>query len=136
MNGIPAKSDRSNQLAHRLREVGVGPETLVAICLQRSLEMIVGLLGILKAGGAYVPMDPDHPTERLAFMLQDTGAPVLLTTQSLRDRLPETSISVVYLDDWKNIDRYPTSAPVSLATRTNLAHVIYTASSAGEPKGS
>jgi non-ribosomal peptide synthetase component F len=92
MNGIPAKSDRSNQLAHRLREVGVGPETLVAICLQRSLEMIVGLLGILKAGGAYVPMDPDHPTERLAFMLQDIGAPVLLTTQSLRDRLPETSI--------------------------------------------
>jgi len=96
---------RSNQLAHNLRELGVRPETLVAIHMQRSMEMIVGILGILKAGGAYVPMDPEYPAARLAFMLEETRAQVLLTTRTLSDRSPATSASVVYLDDWKNIDR-------------------------------
>ena len=79
---------RANQLAHHLRALGVGPETVVGLCLERSLEMIVGLLGILKAGGAYLPLDPAYPHERLAFMLADAGAPVLLTQSALLDRLP------------------------------------------------
>ncbi len=79
---------RANQLAHHLIALGVGPEVLVGICLERSLELIVGLLGILKAGGAYVPLDPGYPKERLAFMLTDTQAPVLLTQQALLGQLP------------------------------------------------
>jgi microcystin synthetase protein McyB len=126
---------RSNQLAYKLRELGVGPEVLVAIYMQRSLEMIVGMLGILKAGGAYVPMDSAYPAERLAFVLEDAQAPVLLTTRSLSDRLPKTSASVVHLDDWKKIDGYSTSAPANLVSPTNLVYVIYTSDSIGEPKG-
>jgi non-ribosomal peptide synthetase component F len=80
---------RTNQLAHYLRTLGVGPEVLVGICLDRSLEMVVGLLGILKAGGAYVPLDTAYPKERLAFMLKDTQAPVLLTQERLVEGLPE-----------------------------------------------
>src|SRR4029450_12535603 len=79
---------RSNQLAHHLRAQGVGAETVVGLCVERSLELLVGLLGILKAGGAYLPLDPSYPTERLAFMLQDAGAPLLVTTTALGDRLP------------------------------------------------
>ena len=79
---------RANQLAHHLRALGVGPEVVVGLCVERSLEMLVGLLGILKAGGAYLPLDPDYPPERLAFMLADAGAPVLVTQSALRDRLP------------------------------------------------
>ncbi|MDT0478577.1 AMP-binding protein, partial [Streptomyces sp. DSM 41014] len=78
---------RANQLAHYLRTLGVGPETLVGVCLDRGLDMIVSLLAVLKAGGAYVPLDPQYPAERLALMLADTAAPVLLTQSSLRDRL-------------------------------------------------
>ena len=79
---------RANQLAHHLRGFGVGPEVVVGLCLERSLEMIVGLIGILKAGGAYLPLDPDYPQERLAFMLKDAGAELLVTQQTLHDRLP------------------------------------------------
>jgi non-ribosomal peptide synthetase component F len=108
----------------------------VAICLECSLELIVGLLGILKAGGAYVPMDPVYPAERLAFMLEDTGAHVLLTSRALRDRLPATNASTVYLDGrWKEIDHYPKSTPQNLTTITNLIYIIYTSGSTGRPKG-
>jgi non-ribosomal peptide synthetase component F len=105
-------NQRSNQLAHTLREFGVGPETLVAICRERSLEMIVGLLGILKTGGAYVPLDPSYPLERLAFMLQDTRAPVLLTSCSLHGRLLqaptiEKLAATFQAQDWK-----PTRSPL------------------------
>ena len=103
---------RSNQLAHYLRELGIGPEKLVAICLERSPELLVGLLGILKAGGAYVPIDPNYPQERLAFILEDTQAAVLLTNRSVHARLRETGAKVVYLDgDWEKIDRQSTGAP-------------------------
>ena len=79
----------ANRLAHHLQSLGVGPETMVGLCVERSPEMVVGLLGILKAGGAYLPLDPNYPRERLAFMLADAGCPVLVTQQALLDRLPE-----------------------------------------------
>ena len=89
---------RANQLAHRLRRLGVGPDALVGICVERSLEMVIGLLGILKAGGAYVPLDPNYPRERLAFMLKDAGARVLLTQQRLLNELAENATRVICLD--------------------------------------
>ena len=99
---------RSNQLAHHLRALGVGPEVVVGLCVERSLEMLVGLLGILKAGGAYLPLDPDYPPERLAFMLADAGAPVLVTQSALLDRLPLHDARIVQLDaDWPAIARGP-----------------------------
>ncbi len=89
---------RSNQLAHHLRQMGVGPEVLVGLCMDRSIEMVVGLLGILKAGGAYVPLDPTYPQDRLAFMLQDSQISVLLTQQRLKDGLSEHHIPIICLD--------------------------------------
>jgi amino acid adenylation domain-containing protein len=129
-------NERSNKLAHYLRELGIGPEKLVAICLERSLDLIVGLLGILKAGGAYVPINPNYPRERLAFILEDTHAPVLLTNRSLRARLQETCAQVVHLDtDWGEIDRQSSSGLFNLVTPANLAYAIYTSGSTGKPKG-
>jgi surfactin family lipopeptide synthetase A len=128
---------RANKLAHYLRSIGVGPETPVALCLERSVEMVVGLLGILKAGGAYVPLDPSYPRERLEFMLSDCGASVLLT----QAHLPSTAqvsrqVRVIRLDaDWAEIDlRSPQSAEASIAPES-LAYVIYTSGSTGGPKG-
>ena len=104
----------SSQLAHHLRALGVGPEVVVGLCVERSLEMLVGLLGILKAGGAYLPLDPDYPPERLAFMLADAGAPVLVTQSALRDRLPLHDARIVQLDaDWPAIAARPASAPAA-----------------------
>src|SRR5262249_60685484 len=95
---------RANQLAHHVRALGVGPEVVVALCIERSLEMLIGLLGILKAGGAYLPLDPGYPAERIAFMLEDTGAPVLVTRSSLLARLPAYQARIVCLDaDWATI---------------------------------
>ena len=95
---------RANQLAHHLQGLGVGPEVPVAICMERSLELVVGILGILKAGGAYVPLDPDYPRERLAYVIEDVHAPVVLTRQSLRDIIPELGVEVVCVDsDWETI---------------------------------
>jgi non-ribosomal peptide synthetase component F len=99
---------RANQLAAHLRSLGVGPDVLVAVSIERSLEMVVAALGTLKAGGAYVPLDPSYPPERLAFMLADSDAPVLLTQDSLRSRIPETRAKVVCLDtDWPAMERHP-----------------------------
>ena len=89
---------KANRLARYLQTLGVKPEVLVGICLERSLDMVIGLLGILKAGGAYLPLDPDYPAARLAFMLEDAQVPVLLTQSSLRENLPETRAQVVCLD--------------------------------------
>src|SRR5262249_202602 len=94
---------RANQLSDHLCFLGVGPDVMVGICVERSLEMVVGLLGILKAGGAYVPLDPNYPRERLAFMLDDAKVPVLVTQERLLDLLPETQAQVVCLDrDWES----------------------------------
>ena len=127
---------RANQLAHYLRTLGVGPDVLVGICLERSLELIVGLLGILKAGGAYVPLDPSYPAQRLAFMLSDAAVPVLLTQQSLRDTLPATTATLLCLDaPPPTLAQQPTHNPTPSTRPHHLAYVIYTSGSTGHPKG-
>src|SRR5580693_3002438 len=131
---------RSNQLAHHLRGLGVGPETVVGLCLERSLELIVGLLGILKAGGAYLPLDPQYPAQRLAFMLGDAGARVLVTQAALLDRLALANAgaraAVVRLDaDAAAIAAQPTRAPLLALDPHHPAYVIYTSGSTGMPKG-
>jgi aspartate racemase len=127
---------RANQLAHHLQAQGVGPEVCVGLCLERSLEMIVGILGILKAGGAYVPLDPEYPQERLRFMLSDTQAPLLLTQQRLVSELPEQQGRVICLDtDWAAVDQESDTNPSSQATAESLAYVMYTSGSTGRPKG-
>ncbi|MEG3918021.1 amino acid adenylation domain-containing protein [Microcoleus sp. T3_A4] len=129
-------NSKANQLAHCLQTLGVKPEVLVGICVERSLEMVISLLGILKAGGAYVPLDPAYPKERLAFMLEDSSVPVLLTQQKLVEKLPPNSARVVYLDsDWEKISFHNQENPSSLVKQENLAYVIYTSGSTGKPKG-
>ena len=127
-------NERSNRLAHFLRERGVAPDVLVGICVERSPEMIVGLLGILKAGGAYVPLDPSHPSERLAFMVQDANIPILLTQRTLAAKLPITGARVVLLDNAEWEDGSPDN-PSGHTAATRLAYVIYTSGSTGQPKG-
>jgi amino acid adenylation domain-containing protein len=127
---------RCNQLAHRLQKLGVGPETLVGVYMERSLELLIALYGILKAGGAYVPLDPEYPAERVAFMLQDTQVPVLLTQAALVGHLPSHSATVICLDsEWETLDEEATSNPASGVVPDNLAYVIYTSGSTGRPKG-
>ncbi|MHC5597292.1 MAG: non-ribosomal peptide synthetase [Nostoc sp.] len=129
-------NQQANQLAHHLRTLGVGPEVLVGICLERSLEMIVGLLGILKAGGAYVPLDPAYPSERLAFILEDTQTPVLLTQEKFVKNLPPHQAQVICLDsNWQGDIRNSPENPVNETTADNLIYVIYTSGSTGQPKG-
>ncbi|ANY86828.1 MULTISPECIES: non-ribosomal peptide synthetase [Pseudomonas putida group] len=128
---------RANRLAHRLIEAGVGPEVLVGIAVERSLEMVVALLATLKAGGAYVPLDPDYPAERLAYMLEDSGVGLLLTQTALRARLPlSAELSTLCLDDAAaDCAGYPHSDPVCRVSGHSLAYVIYTSGSTGRPKG-
>ena len=130
---------RANRLAYRLRTHNVGPDTLVGLCVERSIEMIVGMLAILKAGGAYVPLDPSYPKDRLAFMLEDSGVSILLTQQHLGSGLPQHEANVVYLDaDSVGASASDTSEdanPDSGARPDNLAYVIYTSGSTGKPKG-
>ncbi|MEG3918022.1 amino acid adenylation domain-containing protein [Microcoleus sp. T3_A4] len=127
---------KANQLAHYLRSRGVGTEVLVGICVERSLDAIVGILGILKAGGAYVPIDPAYPVERIAYMLDDSQLPVLLTQKQLVASLPEHQARVVCLDsDWEEISTESELSPFTNVTPENLAYVIYTSGSTGKPKG-
>jgi amino acid adenylation domain-containing protein/thioester reductase-like protein len=129
-------NERANQLAHYLQALGVKPEVLVGICVDRSLEMIVGLLGILKAGGAYLPLDMSYPIDRLRYMLEDAQALILLTQSHLSDRLPKCNSHVVYLDsDWQAIAQYTRANPQSKLTLDNLAYVLYTSGSTGRTKG-
>ncbi len=127
---------RANQVARHLRGMGVGRDTLVGMYAERSLEMIVGLLGILKAGGAYVPLDPSYPKDRIAFMIEDAGVPVILTQRRLSSRLPAHGARIVRLDgDWPVIAAESTSPLSAVATPDDLAYVIYTSGSTGKPKG-
>jgi amino acid adenylation domain-containing protein len=129
-------NQRANQLAHYLRSLGVQPGVLVGICVERSLSMVIGLLGILKAGGAYVPLDPSYPQERLTFMLEDSQTPVLLSQQHLVEQLGNCGTQVICLDtDWEKIKRESRANPRSGATSNNLAYIIYTSGSTGKPKG-
>ncbi|MEH1924782.1 MAG: amino acid adenylation domain-containing protein [Nostoc sp.] len=128
-------NQQANQLAHYLQSLGVGPEVLVGLCVERSLEMVVGVLGILKAGGAYVPLDYAYPQERLAFMLQDAQVSVLLTQEKLKSGLPNHQAEIVCLDsNWQSRD-YGLDNPTHNVTSNNLAYVIYTSGSTGQPKG-
>ena len=129
-------NSKANQLANYLQTLGVKPETLVGICIEPSLEMIVGILGILKAAGAYVPIDPTYPSERIAYMLDDSQLAVLLTQEKLVTSLPQHQAQVICLDsDWKEISTESKSSPITSLTPENLAYVIYTSGSTGKPKG-
>ncbi|HET7460272.1 MAG TPA: amino acid adenylation domain-containing protein, partial [Longimicrobium sp.] len=130
-------NERANRLAHHLVRRGVGPEVRVGICLERSLEMVVGILAVLKAGGAYVPLDPGYPAERLAFILADSATPVLLTRETLRGALPaREGVEVVSLDGAaEEIAAESAENPRSGAGPDSLAYVIYTSGSTGAPKG-
>jgi amino acid adenylation domain-containing protein len=127
---------RANQLAHHLVALGVGPDVPVGLCLRRSLDLPVALLGVLKAGGAYVPLDPDYPPARLAFMLEDTKAPVLLTQESLLGQLPHYAGHVVCLDrDVAHLALCPSHSVPQQANASHLAYILYTSGSTGQPKG-
>ena len=128
---------KANQLASHLRELGVGPQTLVGLCVERSLEMIIGLLAILKAGGAYVPLDPAYPKERLAFMLQDAQVQIVLTQQQLLSELPtDHGVQLLSLDtDWVQVAEQADTNLDNRASPEDLAYVIYTSGSTGKPKG-
>jgi len=127
---------RANQLAHHLRALGVGPDVRVAICVERSLEMMVGLLGVLKAGGAYVPLDPGYPAERLAWMLADSAPAAVLTQTALRDRVDAAGVPVLELDNASSWSGRPETNPDrDSLTPAHLAYVIYTSGSTGTPKG-
>src|SRR5678816_249494 len=118
--------DRSNKLARHLTARGVARETLVPICLDRSLEMIVGILGILKAGGAYVPIDPDYPGERISYMLEDTNASMVITNSKIKEKFSSKNIKIIELDtDWLLISKRPLSNTETNITADQLAYVIY-----------
>jgi len=127
---------RSNVVARRLQKLGVGPDVLTGIAIERSPEMMVGLLAILKAGGAYVPIDPGFPPQRIALMIEDSQAPIILASEGTKARLPETASRLVFLDDESREAEEGTADPVtSAACGKNLAYVIYTSGSTGRPKG-
>lgn len=128
---------RSDQLGHYLRKRGVKEDTLVPICIDRSVEMLVGILAIMKAGAAYVPVDPGYPAERIGFMLEDTSATLLLTSTSARNAVPDSFTGELILldNDWPAISVEPASPPQTKLNAGNLAYVIYTSGSTGMPKG-
>ena len=127
---------RADQLAGYLRKLGVKPGVMVGVFVERSLEMIVALLGVMKSGGAYVPMDPTYPVERISFVLADASVPILLTQEKLAQNLTTGGIHFVYLDTgWEEIERESAGAPPGQVTSDDLAYVIYTSGSTGKPKG-
>lgn len=129
-------NNKANQVAHHLINLGVKPEVLVGIYIDRSLEMLIAMLGVLKAGGAYVPLDPAFPAERIAFMLEDSQLPIILTQESLQDKLPSHQVQVVCLDTgWDKIAPYPLDNPQTALKPDHLAYTIYTSGSTGNPKG-
>jgi amino acid adenylation domain-containing protein len=129
-------NERANQLAHKLQSLGVGPDAMVGICLERSLEMVVGILAILKAGGAYVPLDPTYPKQRLAVMLEDLHPPVVLCHKHWMEGLTQEASTVLPVESWPELTAGQSSDnPHSAVTLDNLAYVLYTSGSTGKPKG-
>ncbi|UOY05743.1 amino acid adenylation domain-containing protein [Muricauda sp. SCSIO 64092] len=127
---------RSNQLARHLKQLGAGQEALVGICIERSLEMVIGILGILKSGGAYVPIDPDYPSQRIGYMLEDAQIKLLLSSSGSIDNVPDLDHRTVLLDrDWETISQRSARKLSSGPSQENLAYVIYTSGSTGQPKG-
>ncbi|HXB21453.1 MAG TPA: amino acid adenylation domain-containing protein, partial [Candidatus Solibacter sp.] len=127
---------RANQLAHYLRKLEIGPEARVGVCMERSLDLLCALMGVLKAGGAYVPLDPAYPSERLAYMLRDCRADVVLTQREQRHLLPRDTAAVIELDStWEMIANEPQNCPAMAVGEANLAYLIYTSGSTGPPKG-
>ncbi|MFD2419029.1 amino acid adenylation domain-containing protein, partial [Amycolatopsis pigmentata] len=125
---------RANHLAWHLAQRGAGPGVVVGVCVERSLDLVVALLGVLKAGAAYVPLDPDHPTQRTAFILSDTAVPIVVTQTTTRDRIPTGEV-VILDQDWNTISTTPDTNPATGVRPDDLAYVIYTSGSTGEPKG-
>ena len=130
-------NEKSNQLAHYLIKQGIKAETLVPICIERSAEMLIGILGILKAGGAYVPIDPEYPADRISYMLEDTGARLVLSSKVCKEKLSESDAKVIAIDvDWEQIAKEESTATRAAHPEPgNLAYVIYTSGSTGRPKG-
>ncbi|MEO6337639.1 MAG: amino acid adenylation domain-containing protein [Verrucomicrobiota bacterium] len=129
-------NSRANQLAHHLQKAGVGPDVVVGVSLERSLDMVISLIAIMKAGGAYVPLDPHYPTERLSLMLADSNAEIILTQEKIAPTLPKSLARLVCLDlDWKTIAEESSENPTNLAEPDSLAYLIYTSGSTGRPKG-
>ncbi|MCY8231182.1 non-ribosomal peptide synthetase [Priestia endophytica] len=130
-------NERANQLAHYLQKKGVGPDTLIGLCVERSFEMIVGILGILKAGGAYVPIDPTYPEQRLQYIVEDASIQLFVTQESLKELkwLPENIESICLDHDWNEIGQESKTLPISDVSSQHLAYVIYTSGSTGNPKG-
>jgi amino acid adenylation domain-containing protein len=129
-------NSKANQLAHHLRKLGVGPEVLVGICMERSVEMVVSLLAVLKAGGAYLPLDPEYPAARISLMAEDAAVPVVLTQERLTEQLPALSAQVVCVDTAREmLSQESVENPKAATSAENLAYVIYTSGSTGTPKG-
>src|SRR5437667_5549478 len=129
-------NERANRLAHYLRSLGVSAESLVAICMERSIEMVVAVLGVLKAGGAYVPLDPAYPRERINLIAADTNAQVVLTQQKVAATLSEVAAQIIPVDtDWRRIEEQSAENPAPVNSSDSLAYVIYTSGSTGAPKG-
>jgi amino acid adenylation domain-containing protein len=126
---------RANQLAHRLIAEGVRPEVKVGVALERSTELVVGLLAILKAGGAYVPLDPEYPVDRIAYMVEDSGLALVLTQSRLKERLPLQAATPMLVLDTLDLGGHPQDNPLVALHSENLAYVIYTSGSTGKPKG-
>jgi len=131
-------NQRANRLAHFLMKMNVGADSLVGICIERSIDMVVAIFGILKAGGAYIPLDPEYPEERLSYMLEDSKAPVLLTQEKLIGNLAQKVLTAISLDtEWEKIAKESPDNPTGVEVTTdNLIYVIYTSGSTGKPKGS
>lgn len=130
--------EQANQLANHLRSLDVGPDVMVGVCVQRSLQMMVAVLAVMKAGGTFLPLDPNYPVKRLAFMIEDSEVDVVLTHSALQQLLPESGVRTICLDkdsDRKPIDAAARERPEELASAANLAYVIYTSGSTGAPKG-
>src|SRR5262249_58898693 len=121
---------RANQLAHYMRKQGVSPDVVVGLCLERSLEMVIGLLGILKAGGAYLPLDPDYPQQRLEYMLSDAQVGLILVQQRLLNQLPlHFGVTILLDDEWETIAQESSANPEPQIEAANLVYVLYTAAS-------